>query len=81
MNKAELQAKYPHHQVKNDPAPGCTVCQGTGEFINAKREQHLCICTCLGGDDPKIRVDMAKWFQESVHNMVEELRANKRRVV
>lgn len=79
MKLEELRAKYPYLKVISEPAEGCTCCQGTGEFINAKKEHHACLCTCLGGD-AKIRADVTKMFQESIHRIVEDLRSKRRTV-
>ena len=79
MKLEELKTKYPYLKIISEPAEDCTVCQGAGEFINAKKERHACLCTCLGGD-AKMRAAVTKLFQESIHRMVEELHA-KRRIV
>lgn len=79
MKLEELKVKYPHLNIISEPAEGCSVCQGTGEFINAKKERHACLCTCLSGGESG-RAGITKLFQEFIHRTIEELHSKRKTV-
>jgi len=72
-----LQAKYPTFPVKSAPLSDCTVCQGTGEFVNAIGKEHVCACTCIAGPD-KIRKIMVEVLQGTVEGLVKEAEEKKK---
>ncbi len=76
MTKEQLQTKYPKFTFKSEPAPSCPVCHGGGEFTNAKKEVHPCMCACLSGEE-KGRVACVELFQKFVHEKIQEIHAKR----
>jgi hypothetical protein len=74
----QLRQKYPMHNVKNAPASDCPVCHGTGEFINPYKEVHLCICTCMSGDE-KCRKLLTEMFQDFIQSMIHKVELKTKR--
>jgi hypothetical protein len=78
MTLEELKEKHSQFPVKYEPLQNCPVCRGKGEFLNAKREQHLCACTCVGGPD-KVRAIMVQTLQDSLESTLGKFLGRKRR--